>query len=49
VREQIELINRLGAGGEDHEKRLMTEHFMLSGRYEFMFWERAYRLDSWPV
>jgi len=27
----------------------MTAHFILSSRYEFMFWEQAYRSEKWPV
>jgi thiaminase/transcriptional activator TenA len=49
VREQIRLMDRLGAEANGSEKNLMTEHFILSSRYEFMFWEQAYRLESWPV
>jgi thiaminase/transcriptional activator TenA len=49
VREQIHLMDRLGAAANNAEKRLMTAHFMLSSRYEFKFWEQAYRLESWPV
>jgi thiaminase (transcriptional activator TenA) len=49
VREQIQLMNRLGAEAKGGEKRRMTAHFLLSSRYEFMFWEQAYRLESWPV
>ena len=49
VREQIRLMDRLGAAASAREKKLMTEHFILSSRYEFMFWEQAYRLESWPV
>lgn len=49
VREQILLMNRLGAAANASEKKLMTEHFILSSRYEFMFWEQAYRLQSWSV
>jgi thiaminase/transcriptional activator TenA len=49
VREQIHLIDRLGAAAQTDEKKLMTEHFILSSRYEFMFWEQAYRLQSWPI
>jgi thiaminase (transcriptional activator TenA) len=43
------LMDRLGAAASSSEKKLMTEHFVLSSRYEFMFWEQAYRLESWPV
>jgi len=27
----------------------MLAHFLLSSRYEFMFWEQAYRMEHWPV
>jgi thiaminase/transcriptional activator TenA len=49
VREQIKLMDKLGAAANGSEKKLMIEHFILSSRYEFMFWEQAYRLESWPV
>jgi thiaminase/transcriptional activator TenA len=49
VREQIQLMNRIGAAAGSREKKSMAEHFILSSRYEFMFWEQAYRLESWPV
>ena len=49
VREQIRLADRLGAAASPNERKLMTAHFMLSSRYEFMFWDQAYRMESWPV
>jgi thiaminase (transcriptional activator TenA) len=49
VREQIQLMDKLGSAANRNEKQLMTAHFILSSRYEFMFWEQAYRLKSWPV
>ena len=49
VREQIELMDSLGAAAGSREKKLMKAHFMLSSRYEFLFWEQAYRRESWPV
>jgi thiaminase/transcriptional activator TenA len=49
VREQIQLMDRLGVAASSDDKKLMTTHFILSSRYEFMFWEQAYRLESWPV
>jgi thiaminase/transcriptional activator TenA len=49
VREQIQLMDTLGAAAGGREKQLMTAHFILSSRYEFMFWEQAYRLENWPV
>lgn len=49
VREQIQLMDRLGAAASSGEKTLMAAHFVLSSRYEFLFWEQAYRLETWPV
>jgi thiaminase (transcriptional activator TenA) len=49
VREQIQLMDKLGAAASSSEKKRMAEYFILSSRYEFMFWEQAYRLESWPV
>ena len=49
VREQIQLMDRLGNGASRREKKRMARNFILSSRYEFMFWEQAYRLEQWPV
>jgi thiaminase (transcriptional activator TenA) len=49
VREQIQLMDKLGAVATGNEKKRMAEHFTLSSRYEFMFWEQAYRVEGWPV
>jgi len=49
VREQIRLMNELGRRANREEKRRMRSHFLLSSRYEFLFWDQAYRLEEWPV
>jgi thiaminase (transcriptional activator TenA) len=49
VRQQLNLVDSLGARAPAHEARRMTEHFLLSSRYEYLFWDDAYRLVSWPV
>ncbi len=49
VREQIRLMDRVGAAANPAEKKRMVELFILSSRYELLFWEQAYRLESWPV
>ena len=49
VREQIQLIDRLGSLASAREKKRMAELFMLSSRYEFMFWQQAYEMARWPV
>lgn len=49
VREQIRLMDRLGAAANSTEKAVMRSHFLLSSRYEYLFWEQAYREERWPV
>jgi thiaminase/transcriptional activator TenA len=49
VREQIQLMDQLGARAKAEEQRLMRSHFLLSSRYEFLFWDQAYHLEKWPV
>ena len=49
VQEQIALADKLGAVAGKQEKIRMVEHFILSSRYELMFWEQAYRMERWPV
>jgi thiaminase/transcriptional activator TenA len=49
VREQIGLLDRLGKEATTVEKNLMRSHFLLSSRYEYLFWDQAYREESWPV
>jgi thiaminase/transcriptional activator TenA len=49
VREQIRLIDELGKRASVEEKKRMLDYFLLSSRYEFLFWDQAYRLEEWPV
>jgi thiaminase (transcriptional activator TenA) len=49
VQQQLDLVDRLGARAPAHERRRMTEHFIQSSRYEYLFWDDAYRLVAWPV
>ncbi len=45
VREQIRLMDQLGAEAKAAEKKLMQSHFLLSSRCEFLFWDQAYLLE----
>lgn len=31
------------------QRNLMREHFIMTSRYEWMFWDMAYRQEQWPV
>jgi thiaminase (transcriptional activator TenA) len=49
VQQQLRLVDRLGTRAPAYERRRMTEHFIQSSRYEYLFWDDAYRLVAWPV
>jgi thiaminase/transcriptional activator TenA len=49
VEQQLTLVDRLSARAPDYETRRMIQHFIQSSRYEYLFWDDAYRLAAWPV
>lgn len=49
VQQQLHLVDGLGARAPAHERARMTEHFIMSSRYEYMFWDAAYHRTIWPV
>jgi thiaminase/transcriptional activator TenA len=49
VERMLAIVDRLtGDSGEAH-RRHMARAFRTSMRYEWMFWEMAYREETWPV
>ncbi|RSD29082.1 thiaminase II [Mesobacillus subterraneus] len=49
VNEQISRLDVLAAGASEQERKKMKQHFMISSQYEFLFWDMAYKLETWPV
>lgn len=49
VRRVLELTDRTGAELSAAERRRAVEHFALTSRYEWMFWDAAWRGERWPV
>jgi thiaminase/transcriptional activator TenA len=45
----LEVADRIGAQASERELGLMRRHFHTTARYEWMFWDAAYRLEEWPV
>jgi thiaminase/transcriptional activator TenA len=43
------LVDRLGAGADDAARRRMVDAFLTSSRYEYLFWEMAWRHEAWPI
>ncbi|MBW0102316.1 thiaminase II [Pseudonocardia sp. KRD291] len=45
----LDATDRIGALASERELGLMREHFTTTSRYEWMFWDGAYRRETWPV
>lgn len=49
VRRVLELTDRVGAELSPVERRRAVGHFATTSRYEWMFWDAAWRGERWPV
>ncbi|RZT88446.1 thiaminase/transcriptional activator TenA [Pseudonocardia sediminis] len=45
----LDATDRIGALASERELGLMREHFTTTSRYEWMFWDGAFRRETWPV
>jgi thiaminase/transcriptional activator TenA len=44
-----ELLDRLAAGLPKRELKKLEEAFLTSSRYEWQFWEMAWKMERWQV
>lgn len=49
VRPVLEVMNQLAEGLPESQRRAVRQHFIITSRYEWMFWDAAWRLEEWPV
>ena len=49
VADVLALVDRVGAPAGAVEQAAMREHAVTTSRYEWMFWDAAWRRESWPV
>ena len=42
-------LDRIAKGCGEAELERMREAFVVSSRYEYMFWDAAWRMEEWPV
>jgi len=49
VRSVIELTERTAGPLGEREQRAVARRFLTSTRFEWMFWDMAWRLEAWPV
>ena len=44
-----DFVDRAASSATEDGRRRMEEAFVASSRYEYMFWDAAYRMEQWPV
>jgi thiaminase/transcriptional activator TenA len=49
VRRVLEAADTIAGAISEREQEAMSRHFIITSRYEWMFWDMAYQLESWPV
>ena len=49
VADVLALVDRVGEVTSAAEQALMREHVVTTSRYEWMFWDAAWRREAWPV
>jgi len=45
----LALTDRVGGELSSVETDRLAEHFVTTSRYEWMFWDAAYRREAWPI
>jgi thiaminase (transcriptional activator TenA) len=49
VADVLALVDRVGAPASAPEQAAMRAHVVTTARYEWMFWDAAWRRETWPV
>ena len=49
VEDVLDLTDRICEDLNSSQKARTREAFVITGRYEWMFWDAAWRLEGWPV
>jgi thiaminase/transcriptional activator TenA len=49
VADVLALVDRVGGAAGAAEQAAMREHVATTARYEWMFWDAAWRREAWPV
>lgn len=49
VEEVLELVDRLGTGLSEPQRRHAEQEALTSARYEWMFFDAALRQEGWPL
>jgi len=44
-----DLLDNLAAGLPGHDLKRLEAAFLTSSRYEWLFWEMAWKMERWPI
>ena len=45
----LEIADKIGPQLDFESRRKVQNHFMVTCRYEYMFWDSAYQMEAWPI
>lgn len=45
----INLMDELAEGKPERELAVLEEHFQMTSKYEYLFWEMNYKKEDWPI
>lgn len=49
VKEAIEICDEFAEQCTEQQQKAMTEAYKMCSKFEWMFWDSAYRMEQWPV
>ncbi len=49
VRAVIDITNRISENLNDYQKNKIKEHFIITTKFEYMFWDMGYKKQTWEV
>ena len=53
TREYLDLVEELKAlinqMSESHDREKLKKIFIMASKYEYMFWDMAYKMERWPL
>lgn len=49
VQRVVQLTDEVAEGLGPDARKAMAQHFVMSSRYEWMFWDMAWRQEAWPL
>jgi len=49
VKRLIDIVDAAAEGLSESRRDLLRHHFTVASRYEWMFWDMAWRMEAWPL